>query len=443
MVMEKVAEIREKAILVGVDLSNRGDAWTPEESLRELAQLVETAGGEPVGTVIQRRERRDHSTFIGEGKVEEVEALREASGATLVVFDAELSPAQLRNLNKEINGRILDRTAVILDIFAQRALTREGKLQVELAQLSYMLPRLIGQGEGLSRLGGGIGTRGPGETKLEVDRRRIRHRIAELRRSIDEVREQRRRLREQRQDTEMPLVALVGYTNAGKSTLLNAVTGATVLTENKLFATLDPTTRRVDPPEAPPFLMTDTVGFIQKLPTQLVAAFRATLEEILAADLILLVLDAADPKREEMLATVEQVLAELGAADQPRLLVLNQVDRLPDEEKRLLEGVYPDALLISAVSGKGLEGLVSAVERRLRERVVRRQVLVPFNQAQWVDLLHRNAKILSENYTAEGVALDVEMEPAWARRLESALGLPPSVRLPDEAADEGEKADAD
>ena len=439
MTTEQAEKPKERAILVAVDLPGRQN-WTPEESLEELAELVATAGGECVATAIQRRDRRDSATFIGEGKIQEVEALREERGASLVVFDDELSPAQLRNLSEKLGGRVLDRTSVILDIFAQRARTREGKLQVELAQLNYLLPRLIGQGGELSRLGGGIGTRGPGETKLEADRRHIRHRISELRRAIDEVREHRHRQRAQRQESELPVVALVGYTNAGKSTLLNAVTGSEVLAENKLFATLDPTTRLVEPPEAPPFLMTDTVGLIQKLPTHLVAAFRATLEEIVAADLILLVVDASHPKREEMLKTVEEVLEDLGAADRPRLLVLNQVDKLPLPDGRFLHGIYPDAVSISALTGEGLEDLVRTVDRKLREQVVRREVVIPFPQASWVDMLHRHGKVLKQEYTAEGVSMEVELEPVWARRLEAALGL---ERTPVPGGDSDEGADDD
>jgi len=354
-------------------------SWNTESSLDELAQLVLTAGATVVGRSLQRRERPTAAHYIGRGKVRELAARRLDLGYSTVIFDDELSPSQQRNLEEALKVKILDRTALILDIFAQHAHTREGALQVELAQHEYLLPRLAGQWTHLERLEGRIGTRGPGETQLETDRRLIRNKIGRLKRELEQVRKQRALYRRRRARQGVPVVSLVGYTNAGKSTLMRALSGADVLVEDKLFATLDPVTRRVALPHGAAFLLTDTVGFIQKLPTQLVAAFRATLEELAEADLLLHVVDITHPDAAEQAQTVEETLAELGLGDRPRITVLNKTDLLRGRDGRPLEALErldeareslrywrPDALLTSAVKGWGLAELLERIECALR-----------------------------------------------------------------------------
>ncbi|HVO10755.1 MAG TPA: GTPase HflX [Vicinamibacteria bacterium] len=343
-------------MLVGVSLGTR-ERLRASAALEELAQLAESAGARVVESVLQERPRRDAATLIGRGKVEELKRLCDETAADLVVFDDELSPAQQRNLEERLERKTLDRTQLILDIFARRARTREGRLQVELAQLEYLLPRLAGKGVLLSRLGGGIGTRGPGETKLETDRRRIRQRIQVIRREIERVRRERHTRREARSRREVPVVALVGYTNAGKSTLFNGLTRAEAVVSDQLFMTLDPLVRAVRLGGGREFLLVDTVGFIQKLPHALVAAFRATLEEVTEADLLLHVVDASTPGVEEREAAVGAVLREIGAAERPQLLVLNKVDLAP--------GGRAAALRVSALTGEGMAGLVAAIASRL------------------------------------------------------------------------------
>jgi len=370
----------ERAYLVAVERKDRGNRrWNTQSSLDELAQLALTAGATVVGHSVQRRERPAAAYYIGRGKVRELAAQRLDLGYSTVIFDDELSPSQQRNLEEALKVKILDRTALILDIFAQHAHTREGALQVELAQHEYLLPRLAGQWTHLERLEGRIGTRGPGETQLETDRRLIRNKIARLKRELEQVRKHRALYRRQRARQGVPVVSLVGYTNAGKSTLMRALSGADVLVEDKLFATLDPVTRRVALPHGAAFLLTDTVGFIQKLPTQLVAAFRATLEELAEADLLLHVVDITHPDAPEQAQTVEETLAELGLAGRPRITVLNKTDLLRGDDGRPLEGLErldearqslrywrPDALLTSAVKGWGLAELLERIESALR-----------------------------------------------------------------------------
>ncbi len=375
----------ERAFLVAVEVRG-GGAWNSESSLDELAQLAGTAGAVVVGRTIQRLDSPNPATYIGKGKLAEIIALRPQLDYDLVIFDDELSPSQQRNLEDALKVKVLDRTALILDIFARRARTREGALQVELAQHEYLLPRLAGQWSHLERLGGGIGTRGPGETQLETDRRLIRNRISRLKAQLEQVRRHRALYRARRAKQGVPVVALVGYTNAGKSTLMNALSGAGVLAENRLFATLDPVTRKVGLPGGGFFLLTDTVGFIQKLPTQLVAAFRATLEELADADLLLHVVDITHPDAAEQAETVEQTLAELGVAAKPRLTVLNKVDALtrPDgmpvrglddltelREQLRQEGAH--AVLISAEKGWGLDELRRRIGELLQEPSARAQ----------------------------------------------------------------------
>jgi GTP-binding protein HflX len=364
---------------VAVEIKGRDNSrWTSESSLEELAQLALTAGADVVGRCVQRLARRTSAYYVGRGKVQELASLRHRLGFSTVIFDDELSSSQQRNLEDALQIKVLDRTALILDIFAQHAHTREGALQVELAQHEYLLPRLAGQWTHLERLEGAIGTRGPGETQLETDRRLIRGRIQRLKRQLEEVRRQRALYRRRRARQGASVVSLVGYTNAGKSTLMRALSGADVLVEDKLFATLDPVTRRVTLPGGGAFLLTDTVGFIQKLPTQLVAAFRATLEELSEASLLLHVVDITHPDAAEQAQTVEDTLAELGLADKTCITVLNKADAICGPDGRPIEGLEglgeaqaslrywrPDALLVSALKGWGLADLLGRIETAL------------------------------------------------------------------------------
>ena len=364
---------------MAVEIKGRGNSrWTSQSSLEELAQLALTAGANVVGRSVQRLERRTSAYYVGRGKVQELASLRHRLGYGTIIFDDELSPSQQRNLEDALQIKVLDRTALILDIFAQHAHTREGALQVELAQHEYLLPRLAGQWTHLERLEGAIGTRGPGETQLETDRRLIRRKIQRLKRQLEEVRQQRALYRRRRARQGASVVSLVGYTNAGKSTLMRALSGADVLVEDKLFATLDPVTRRIALPQGGAFLLTDTVGFIQKLPTQLVAAFRATLEELSEASLLLHVVDITHSDAAEQAQTVEDTLTELGLADKPRITAFNKADLICGPDGLPIEGLEsvpearvalrywrPDALLVSAVKGWGLAELLGRIEAAL------------------------------------------------------------------------------
>jgi len=358
-------DIQERAILVSLELkSQQRSEEAVRHSLDELRSLAETASVEPLTSIVQHRDSIDAAWFIGKGKVEEIRALKESLDANVILFNQELSGAQVRNLEAAIDCKIIDRTQLILDIFAQRARTREGRLQVELAQLQYLLPRLSGHYSNLSRLGGGIGTRGPGETKLETDRRHIQRRIRDLREQLAEVARHRKLHRAQRRKSGVTQIALVGYTNAGKSTLLNRLTGADVMAENKLFATLDPTSRRLTLPNGLEVVVTDTVGFIQQLPHDLVAAFRATLEEVNEADLILHVVDSSSPMRDEQMAVVDEVLDELGAGGKERLIVFNKIDLLASSEREGLISQEP-SLRISAYSDEDLERMALFLQNKL------------------------------------------------------------------------------
>lgn len=420
--MEQTAAQTQRAFLVGLERPARVQGgWTANESLDELERLVDTAGGTPVGRAVQARSTPDVATFIGGGKAEEVEEHRRALEFDVVVFDTELSPVQQRNLEEIIQCQVVDRTTVILDIFAQRARTREARLQVELAQLQFRLPRLTGKGVDLSRLGGGIGTRGPGETKLEVDRRRIRERISTLRDELEEVRAHRGRLRSDRTAAAVPVVALTGYTNAGKSTLHRALAGSGVLAEDRLFATLDATTRRVEPADGEPYLLVDTVGFIHNLPTFLVAAFRSTLEEVTEADLLLHVVDASHAKRESQMQTVYEVLSELKASERPTLVVLNKADAADTGELDHMLRHIPNSVAVSAASGWNLDGLERAIQNQLAVRRVAMEVLIPYPLGAWAAWAHEHGRVIAEEHRPDGTLLKVELERSLAGRLKAAL----------------------
>jgi GTP-binding protein HflX len=386
-----------------------------DESLDELGRLAETAGVRVVGRTVQPLRRLHAATFIGVGKVEAVKALAESTGAQVVLFDDPLSPAQQRNLERTLGRKVIDRSALILDIFAQRARSLDGKMQVELAQLQYLLPRLTRQWTHLSRLGGGVGTRGPGETQLEVDRRRIRERIAQLRRRLAEVERTRGLHRQDRARVPFPTVALVGYTNAGKSTLMNALTRAGVLVEDRLFATLDPTVRKVRLPEGLTVLLADTVGFIHKLPHQLVEAFKSTLEEVRTAALLVHVVDVSHPAWPEQAQVVERVLAEIGAGDRPVVRALNKIDLLPPGAPP--PGAGPDAAPIAARSGRGIAELLALVEGRLTVGLERIRCALPSGRGDLVAWIRRSGRILEEYYRDGVVTVTALVPPKVAGQL--------------------------
>jgi GTP-binding protein HflX len=410
----------ERTILVGIEL-NEHRPWELEEQLDELEELALTAGATCVARVVQKRGRPDPAYYIGSGKAVEIAGLAEELDAELVVFNDELSPAQQNNLEEVIGGKVIDRTQLILDIFAQRAQSREGQLQVELAQLEYLLPRLVGMGDVLSRLGGGIGTRGPGETKLEVDRRRIRRRIHDLKRAIREVRRNRRQQRKNRVESAMPLVALVGYTNAGKSTLLQRLTGADVLVENRLFATLDPTTRVVRRDEHQPFLVTDTVGFIRSLPHQLVAAFRATLEEVQTADILVHVVDSSHPAAADQIKAVHQVLAELGIEDKPIITALNKLDIAPDTSPAQLPPDDQNTVKLSAKTGYNLDTLLEKIDDLWAGQTEHINLDIPYTQMELVSYIHERGVVLTEEYNPEGIHIEAELHRDQAQTVTTRL----------------------
>lgn len=395
----KTEEMEEKVILIGVSLNDRDDT---QESLDELQELVKTAGAHTIGMSIQNREQIHPGTYIGKGKIEEVKNMIFELGATGVVADDELSPAQLRNLEEMLGTKVMDRTLIILDIFAKRATTNEGKIQVELAQLKYSLARLVGLRSSLSRLGGGIGTRGPGEKKLEMDRRLARERVSQLNRELSEVKRHRELTRTQRSKTNIPIAAIVGYTNAGKSTLLNTLTGAGVLEEDKLFATLDPTTRNLELPSKQQILITDTVGFIRKLPHHLIEAFKSTLEEAKYADIILHVVDASNPQMEHQMHIVYETLADLGIRDKPVLTLYNKQDKV--EVSQILRDFKADKVLpISAKSGEGLDELKTVLENVLRSNHILIKRIFPYDQMKKIQLIRKYGELLEEDFRGEGI----------------------------------------
>jgi GTP-binding protein HflX len=415
----------ERVVLIGV--WTEGTQASAENSLHELSRLAETAGSEVLDGLIQRRSHVDAATYVGSGKARELADIVAATGADTVICDGELTPSQLRRLESVVQVKVIDRTALILDIFAQHARSREGKAQVELAQLQYLLPRLRGWGESLSRQaggrvagGGGIGTRGPGETKLETDRRRLRTRISRLKRDISGFSTGRKVQRGQRNRREVPSVVIAGYTNAGKSSLLNALTGAGVLVEDALFATLDPAVRRAQTPSGREITLTDTVGFVRHLPHQLVDAFRSTLEESAEADLILHVVDGSDPEPEAQITAVRAVLTEIGADQVPELIVVNKIDAADPVVLQALWAKHPGSLSVSARTGAGLTVLRDAIEAALPRLDVPVRVIVPYSRGDLVARAHAEGEVLAAEHTDDGTLLQARVLPGLAGLLEAA-----------------------
>ncbi|MGC5017721.1 GTPase HflX [Micromonospora sp. DT47] len=415
----------ERVVLVGV--WTEGSQDDADNSLTELAALAETAGSQVLEGLIQRRNRPDPATYIGRGKVDDLGAVVLSTGADTVICDGELSPSQLRNLEQRTKVKVVDRTALILDIFAQHAKSKEGKAQVELAQLEYLLPRLRGWGETLSRqtggsgrgggAGGGVGLRGPGETKLETDRRRIRTRIARLRREIKGMKVVRQTKRARRSRNAVPAVAIAGYTNAGKSSLLNRLTGAGVLVENALFATLDPTTRKATTSDGRLYTLSDTVGFVRHLPHQIVEAFRSTLEEVAESDVVVHVVDGTHPDPEGQVRAVREVLSEVGADRLPELLVVNKTDAADEETLLRLKRLWPDAVFVSAHKGRGLDGLRQAIEERLPRPAVEVRAVLPYDRGDLVARVHQQGEVLDTSHLPEGTLLHVRVGEALAAEL--------------------------
>ncbi len=406
----------EKVVLVGV--WTEGSAKDADNSIKELAALAETAGSQVMEALIQRRDKPDSATFIGSGKVNEVRQAVVATGADTVVCDGELSPAQLRTLEQKVKVKVIDRTALILDIFAQHAKSREGKAQVELAQMSYMLPRLRGWGESLSRQAGGIGGRGPGETKIETDRRRINDKMAKLRREIKDMKISRDTKRSERRRNNIPSVAIAGYTNAGKSSLLNRLTGADVLVENALFATLDPTVRKTESSDGRIYTLVDTVGFVRHLPHQLVEAFKSTLEEVSESDLIVHVVDGSHPDPFEQLRAVRQVISEIGGGEIMEIIAINKADIASPEVLMEILRKESNAYAISARTGYGVDNLIKAVEQALPKPKVEIKAIIPFSRGDLVSAVHEQGEIISEEYLPEGTKLHAMVGGALARKIE-------------------------
>jgi GTP-binding protein HflX len=415
----------ERVVLVGV--WTEGSAEMAENSLAELKALAETAGSEVLEGLIQRRDKPDPATYIGSGKVVELRQLVVSTGADTVICDGELSPSQLRTLEEKLKVKVVDRVALILDIFAQHAKSKEGKAQVELAQIAYLLPRLRGWGDSLSRQvggraagGAGIGGRGPGETKIETDRRRIRDKMAKLRREIAEMKVSRDTKRQERRRNNIPSVAIAGYTNAGKSSLLNALTGAGVLVENALFATLDPTVRKCETTEGRVYTLSDTVGFVRHLPHQLVDAFKSTLEEVSGADLIVHVVDGAHPDPFEQIRAVRQVISEIGGGDIPEIIAINKVDiASPDVVMEILRK-EPNSYAFSVRSGFGIEGLIHAIEKSLPHPAIEITTVIPYHRGDLVSAIHETGEILSEEHLAHGTAIHAYVDGGLAKAIEIA-----------------------
>lgn len=430
MTTKRTRALRERAVLVGVGPRDGVDYWNLDDSLDELAQLADTADADVAGVVRQHRDRPDPLTYVGKGKLSELAELAARVDANLVIFDDELSPAQQRNVERQLDLKVIDRTALILDIFARRAQSHEGRLQVALAQHEYLLPRLAGQWSHLERLGGGIGTRGPGETQIETDRRLVRRQIERLKREIGKVRDHRRLLREHRRSNGLPLFALVGYTNSGKSTLLTALSDASALVEDTLFATLDPTVRRITLGKNTEALLSDTVGFIHKLPTGLVAAFRATLEELDEADVLLHVIDISHPNRVAQASSVDEILEELGLDDKPRIAVLNKVDRLAGgswSESRVVRRAVrelvaeetPDVpvVLVSAAKRMGLADLLETMQTLTIMSMRPVDVVLPYNRGDLLNVMHQRGVLEFVEHGADGVHIRGRAQPSLAGAL--------------------------
>ena len=409
----------EKVVLVGV--WTEGTARDAENSMKELAALAETAGSEVMEGFVQRRDKPDASTFIGSGKVAEVKQSVIATGADTVVCDGELSPAQLRTLESKLKVKVIDRTALILDIFAQHAKSREGKAQVELAQMSYMLPRLRGWGDSLSRQAGGIGGRGPGETKIETDRRRINDKMAKLRKEIKEMKVARDTKRQERAKYSVPSVAIVGYTNAGKSSLMNRLTNAGVLVNNALFVTLDPTVRQTKSSDGRIYTLADTVGFVRHLPHQLVEAFKSTLEEVAAADLIVHVVDGSHPDLQEQIRAVRGVIKDVGGGDIPEIIAINKADIAAPEVLMQILREESNSFAFSARTGFGLETLVKAIETSLPRPRVEITAIIPFTRGELVSVIHERGEVLSETYSADGTRIHAMVDAHIAKRISEML----------------------
>ncbi|MCX7842983.1 MAG: GTPase HflX [Clostridia bacterium] len=420
----------ERAILVGVEagvgklINGKSEG---ERLLDELEELAATAGAQVVHKVLQRRSSTDPAYHIGKGKVEELGLIRQALNASLIIFDDELSGAQVRNIEEVVGVRVIDRTVLILDIFAQRARSREGKLQVELAQLKYRLPRLIGMGNQLSRLGGGIGTRGPGEKKLEVDRRHIRRRVSALEKELEGIGKRRGLFREGRRKNDVPTIALVGYTNVGKSTLMNKLCGSEVYVENQLFATLDPTARKMELPDGRNVLLIDTVGFIRKLPHDLIEAFKSTLEEAVHADLLLHVVDASSEEVEMQIQVADEILESLGASGKPSVLVFNKIDLLRDDYRLPSVSHYAKNVEVSAVTGKGLEQLTEDIRELLPANEVIIELTAPYSEGWILPYLYNNGKVLNTDYIDQGVKVEAQLDILKIERIRKFLEKPKTI----------------
>lgn len=407
----------EKVVLVGVWVE--GTSQDAENSLKELSALAETAGSEVMAGLIQRRDKPDPATFIGSGKVAELREAVVNTGADTVVCDGELSPAQLRNLEGKVKVKVIDRTALILDIFAQHAKSREGKAQVELAQMTYLLPRLRGWGDSLSRQAGGIGGRGPGETKIETDRRRINDKMAKLRREIKEMKTSRDTKRQERRRNNIPSVAIAGYTNAGKSSLMNQLTDAGVLVENALFATLDPTVRKITSSDGRIYTLSDTVGFVRHLPHQLIEAFKSTLEEVSGSDLIVHVVDGSHPDPQEQIRAVRSVINEIGGGELAEIIAINKADIAPPEKIMQLLREEPNSFAFSARTGFGIETLVAAIESALPRPRVEINTVIPFSRGDLVSAIHERGEIFTETYLPEGTSIHALVDGSLAKIIEN------------------------
>ena len=420
MRLDKTNTAKEKTILIGIRLHGK-EKRRAEDSLSELAKLTRTAGGVVIDKIIQELKRINPAYLIGKGKVEAIKSLIPLKDADLVVFDSDLTPAQQQNLEEKFGIKVLDRTGLILDIFAQRAKSKEGKLQVELAQLNYLLPRLVGKGLLLSRLGGGIGTRGPGETKLEVDRRRVRVRIGKIRSDLEKVRKVRTLHRKRRDYISYSNISIIGYTNAGKSTLFNRLSNAGVLVENRLFATLDPTIRKIKLPNNQEILISDTVGFIDKLPHQLIAAFKATFEEVIESDILLLLIDISHPRVDDHISSVNSVMREIGVSQKPIIHILNKIDKVDNLHTtvKYWQRSLDNCVAISALTGEGIDDLLIKIEELIRARLKKVKLRLPIGSGDLISKIHRSGRITRKEYVGGNVIIEAEVDIKLANSLKA------------------------